>query len=113
MTTDIKGAPEDFRNGILNVLLLVSAITGIPGVALSVLRVFSIGWQDTMAVDVTALVSLWALWLWRARISFHVRSASIMVLLALTSLGELFHFGLIGAGASFALLFLHADDVVL
>ncbi|GIX35701.1 MAG: hypothetical protein KatS3mg126_1480 [Lysobacteraceae bacterium] len=80
------------RSRLLDNVLLLIAITGTPGIALSVARAMDFGWHPFLTVQVGLLAVLWLLWAARERLAFGVRLGALVLLmtsLAFTALAQL------------------------
>lgn len=80
------------RSRLLDNVLLLIAITGTPGIALSVARAIDFGWHPFLSVQVGLLVLLWLLWAARGRVAFGWRLGVLVLMLtslAFTALAQL------------------------
>ncbi len=99
-------SPENFDvilNHLVNGVLIVSTILGIPSVCVSLLRVGDIGWKPIMVLHLVDVVLLFIVTLFRHRFSYHVRVIVLLALLFSVSVAGLLTFGQASMGVSILL----------
>lgn len=92
------------RSKIADRLLITLSIIALPAVGASLFRALSIGWQPVMWLHVVAILIIWAVTLLRKRLSYRLRSATIISLTFSIGIGGFLNFALSGAGQAFILI---------
>ena len=96
------GTPErtlaDVRKRLMNAIVVVVAVAGIPVVATSLYRGTDIGFRPVMAIQVVAIMVFLVLAALRQRLPFAVLSGALFFLIPLNAAAALLSFGLIGQG---------------
>ena len=89
------------RNKIVDNMLCATAVLGVPCFAISVSRVFAIGWQPVFGVQLTMLFVAIAAALQRKRLCVNMKAALIVGAFLAISLSGMLQFGVIGAWTIF------------
>jgi PAS domain S-box-containing protein len=96
---------EDLRNSLLNDFILGIAVIGTPAAIISTWRIFMIGFQNFMLVNIALVFILWGVWIRRAHLLYRVRTFGLLFSSWLVIFGGLITFGPVADGKSFILLF--------
>lgn len=91
------------RTRICDLMLLASAVLGVPAAAASVLRYPSTGWQWVMGVHVATAVMFWLLLIFRKSIPYPVRAGTLVFLFFMVGIIGFWNTGMV-AGANPLLL---------
>lgn len=93
------------RNRLLNEVLLWFGLASLPGLALSLARIFYIGWRPLFLLQIVVFCILWFLWLGRRRLHYLARASGLLALLWVMPIATLLQFGPVASGAVFTILF--------
>ncbi len=86
------------KSRLVNIVLMVVSLFGWPILLLSLLRIFTTGWQPVMIVHIFVYGSFVLLAFWRKRLAFHTRCMLLLGVLLTIGVTSLFSQGLIGRG---------------
>ena len=89
------------RETICNAGLIILVVITLPALAVSLIRIPTVGWQPIMGVHIVAVSLVVLLAIFRNRFSYNVRATAIVALIFSVGAGELFNFGIIGAGGAY------------
>jgi len=92
---------QEIKETICTTGLLILVIITIPSLIASVSRVAIVGWQPIMMIHLFCVSLVILLYLFRKRFSYTVRASTIVVLIFVVGAGELYNFGIIGAGGAY------------
>ena len=84
------------RNQLLNENILWVGIIFIPGIIISLSRVFVIGWKPVMGVQLMLFAINWLLWLGRRRLTYRTRVLVLLALMWIASIAGLMQLGPVG-----------------
>ncbi len=79
---------------ICNAVLIASALLALPAVGISLARIGTLGWQPVMGLQVLVALAVWAVMLFRRRLSYGVRSWFTIGVLVSVPLSGVASFGL-------------------
>ncbi|HIF91506.1 MAG TPA: hypothetical protein EYQ60_00010, partial [Myxococcales bacterium] len=79
---------------ICNAVLIASALLALPAVGISLARIETLGWQPVMGLQVLVALAVWAVMLFRRRLSYGVRSWFTIGVLVSVPLSGVASFGL-------------------
>ncbi len=91
----------DVRETICKTGIIILVIITIPSLIASLLRIFSFGWQPIMGLHLICVSIVVVVGILRNRLSYAVKAGSIVLLVFIVGAGELFQFGVLGAGGSY------------
>ena len=94
---------EPVKSYLVNVILTILAVMGIPGLAGSLSRIADFGFQPTMLIHIVMATTCWLIILFRKRLSLGIRAAFIVFALFLIATAGLFKFGIMGTSQAFYL----------
>ena len=93
------------RNQLLNENILWVGIIFIPGIIISLSRVFVIGWKPVMGVQLMLFAINWLLWLGRRRLTYRTRVLVLLALMWIASIAGLMQLGPVGLSGVFTVSF--------
>lgn len=91
----------DFRNRMVNAILVAFVWLGIFALAASLILIPSTGWQNFMALQIVIYVCLAVLALLHKRLSYRIRAYTVVAAMFLLGVGGFLTWGLIGYGGYF------------
>ncbi len=96
---------DSLRNKLLNENILWAGIVFIPGIIISLSRVFVIGWRPVMGVQLMLFAINWLLWLGRRRLAYTTRILVLLALMWIASIAGLMQLGPLGLSGIFTVSF--------
>ncbi len=93
------------KNQLVNETILWLALIGIPGLIISLSRLFVIGWVPLMGVHLLMLALIWSLWFGRCQLAYQNRVLCLLSLMWILSIAGLIQLGPLGAGGIFTVMF--------
>jgi signal transduction histidine kinase/ActR/RegA family two-component response regulator len=88
----------EINNSLANQLLLVFIVFSTPVLISSILRVFSIGFQPIMGIQILMYLIAWLLFFFREQVIYKLKAYFITGSFLLLAIGGMIQFGLFGAG---------------
>jgi hypothetical protein len=95
---DMQTSMTEIQSRIANGILIAVSIFTVPGLAASLWRIQSIGWQPVMALHVGIAGAIWIITIFRGGISLRIRGITILAIVYILAFGGFLNFALIGAG---------------
>ena len=85
---------------ICDAVLIASALLAVPAVGVSLARIETLGWQPVMGLQVLIALAVWAVMLFRRRLSYGVRSWFTIGVLVSVPLSGVASFGLVSSAGA-------------
>ncbi len=88
----------EINSHLANRLLLVFIVFSTPALISSLLRIFNIGFQPIMGIQISMYLIAWLIFIFRARVFYKIKAYFITACFLLLAIGGMIQFGLFGAG---------------